>query len=155
MFTNESPLVSGFRNDRPQYNPQEMEMIMRQKWQNTVPIQTDPLSDFENEFAQCSLSIQKRIREDDEFRQAEAACDACIQHTIQQMVKPYIMQDMNTRMVFERMLANFRQSKDRYIKEEATATEQLQKIMQDEVVQQRIKELNRAPIPIMTEGGAS
>ena len=65
------------------------------------------------------------------------------------------MQDMNTRMVFERMLAIFRQSKDRYIKEEATATEQLQKIMQDEVVQQRIKELNRAPIPIMAEGGAS
>lgn len=155
MFTNESPLVSGFRNDRPQYNPQEMEMIMRQKWQNTIPVQTDPLSDFENEFAQCSLSIQKRIREDEEFRQAENACDICIQQTIQQIVKPYIMQDMNARMIFERMLAVFRQTKDRYIREEATATEQLQKIMQDEVVQQRIKELNQNPMPSNAEGGAS
>lgn len=46
-------------------------------------------------------------------------------------------------MAFERLLATFRNIKDRYIKEESDNMERLQKLMQDDVVKQRLAEIEK------------
>ena len=65
-----------------------------------------------------------------------------MQSMIEDIIRPQVMQTPEGRVSFEKMLATFRQVKDKYIKEENESMEVLQKVMQDEVVKRRIAELS-------------
>ena len=137
------------QNNTSSVSPQEWEYIQtmrRTGWdvnqqQNQVP-QSDPYIDFAGEFSKCSSSVQNRILNDPEFKSAMDECDRRIQSMVEDIVRPQVMQTSEGRIAFEKMLAVFRQTRDKYSKEEAANLEALQKVMQDEVVQKRIAELN-------------
>ena len=119
----------------------DMNQMPQMLQQNQVP-QSDPYLDFSNEFSRCSTSVQSKILNDPEFKSTMQECDRKIQSAIEDMVRPQVMQTPDGRISFERMLATFRQVKDKYIKEETENMEILQTFMQDEVVKKRIAELS-------------
>jgi hypothetical protein len=70
-------------------------------------------------------------------------CDKRIQAMVEDLIRPQLMQTPDGRIAFEKMLATFRQVRDKYSKEESDNLEALQMVMQDEVVKKRIAELNK------------
>ena len=159
-LSNLNPLImhknynQNFQNNSSNFSPQEWEYIQtmrRTGWDvNQQPqfqnqnqlIQSDPYSDFINEFSKCSLSVQNKILNDSDFKGAMTECDNRIQSMVEDIIRPQVMQTPEGRVSFEKMLAIFRQVKDKYVKEETENMEVLQKVMQDEVVKKRIAELN-------------
>lgn len=139
-------------NNFNSFSPQEWEYIQtmrRTGWQdpamqqqNNLP-QSDPYVDFENEFNKCSATVQKRVLDDPEFKSAMNNCDRLIQSAVETIVRPQVMQTQDGRMAFERMLATFRNVRDKYSQEEVKSMERFQQMMQDEVVQKRLAELER------------
>ena len=144
------------QQNNPGFSPQEWEYIQtmrRTGWdmnqqpqnqpqQNQVQ-QSDPYIDFSNEFSKCSSVVQNKILNDPEFKVTMNECDKRIQSMVEDIIRPQVMQTTDGRLAFERMLATFREVKDKYIKEENESFEALQKVMQDEVVKKRIAELNQ------------
>lgn len=118
-------------NQQPQINQQPPQQY-----------QSDPYIDFTNEFSKCSNTVQNRILNDPEFKSAIDECDKKIQSMVENIIRPQVMQTPDGRVSFERMLAVFRNVRDKYSKEESDSLETLQKLMQDEVVKKRIVELN-------------
>lgn len=136
----------------PNVSPQEWEYIQtmrRTGWdinqqpqtQNQIQ-QSDPYIDFANEFSKCSSLVRNKILNDPEFKSTMDECDRKIQAAIEDVIRPQVMQTSDGRMAFERMLAVFREVRDKYTKEETENFEALQRVMQDEVVKKRIAELN-------------
>jgi hypothetical protein len=121
------------------YDPYQMQQQVPQ--QNVA--QSDPYTDFESEFSKCSSSVQGRILNDAEFKQSMLECDKIIQATVERLVRPQVMQTQEGRVAFERLLATFRNIKDKYAKEEVENMERLQKLMQDDVVKQRLAEIEK------------
>ena len=158
-LSNLNPLVmprnfnqQSIQQTTPSVSPQEWEYIQtmrRTGWdmnqqpqiQNQIQ-QSDPYIDFAGEFSKCSSTVQNRIMSDPEFKSAMDECDRKIQAMIEDVIRPQVMQTSDGRMAFEKLLAIFRQVKDKYVKEESESLEALQKVMQDEVVKKRIAELN-------------
>lgn len=112
-----------------------------QQQQNQVQ-QSDPYVDFANEFSSCSPTVQNKILNDKEFKSTMDECDKRIQAMVEDIIRPQLMQTPEGRIAFEKMLATFRETRDKYVKEESESLEALQKVMQDEVVRKRIAELN-------------
>ena len=161
-LSSQNPLLGGFNNpsnNAPSGNvsPQEWEYIQQIRrtgyepnqsqqmsmQQQTMNNQSDPYSDFEAEFSKCSSTVQNKILNDGEFKQAMFECDRLIQATVEAMVRPQVMQTRDGRIAFERLLAIFRNIKDGYIKEENDNMERLQRLMQDDVVKKRLAELEK------------
>lgn len=161
-FTNPSPLIgspmygtlTAQQSVLPNVSPQEWEYIQQvrrtgydpnqiQQIQNNQQQvqQSDPYNDFETEFLKCSSLVQNRIMQDEEFRNVMAECDKHIQHMVEQIVRPQVMQTKDGRLAFEKLLAIFRERKDAYAKEEADNMEKFQKLMNDEVVRKRMAEM--------------
>jgi hypothetical protein len=139
----------------PSVSPQEWEYIQtmrRTGWdtnqqpqiqqQPQIP-QSDPYVDFVNEFSKCSSVVQNKILNDPEFKPTMDDCDKRIQAMVEDLIRPQLMQTPDGRIAFEKMLATFRQVRDKYSKEESDNLEALQMVMQDEVVKKRIAELNK------------
>lgn len=138
-------------------SPQEWEYVqmLRNSGWNTQQIpqpynqqnqvqKSDPYIDFTNEFSACSAIVKNKILKDPEFQVAMEECDKKIQSMIEDMIRPQLMQTPDGRLSFEKMLAKFRDVKEKYLKEENENFEALQKVMQDEVVKNRIAELNQS-----------
>lgn len=140
-----------FNKNVSNVSPQEWEYIQtmrRTGWQEPPnqqmqQQQSDPYSDFESEFNKCSSTVQNRILNDVEFKETMNNCDRLLQGAIEAMVRPQVIQTQEGRIAFEKMLATFRQLRDRYSQEEIKNMEKFQKIMQDEVVQKRLAELEK------------
>lgn len=161
-FTNPSPLIGSSmfgtlapqQSTLPNVSPQEWEYIQQirrtgydpnqlqqiQNNQQQIP-QSDPYNDFESEFLKCSSVVQNKIMQDEEFRNIMGECDKHIQHMVEQLIRPQVMQTKDGRLAFEKLLAIFRQRRDVYIKEEAENMEKFQKLMNDEVVRKRMAEI--------------
>lgn len=156
MFTNPSPLV--YPNTMSQQNsylnmnqnpnqfpanPKEMEMIMRQKWNESqqTPMQSDPYTQFQNEMYQCSPTVKNKIMNDDEYKQADYQCELLMKQALEEVLIPQLINTPNGRLAFERLAVITKNLKQRYIQEEVQANEQLQKLMSDEVVLNRLREL--------------
>ena len=114
-----------------------------QDQQAQQPVQSDPYTDFENEFVKCTSTVQNKVLNDKEFKNAMENCDKIIQSTVEAIVRPQVLQTSEGRMSFEKMLAIFRELKNKYSQEETQRMEEFQKIMQDEVVQKRLAELQK------------
>ena len=152
MFTNPSPLVypntmsqNSYLANQNQFptNPKEMEMIMRQKWNESqqTPMQSDPYTQFQNEMYQCSPTVKNKIMNDDEYRQADYQCELLMKQALEEVLIPQLVNTPNGRLAFERLSAITKNLKQKYIQEEVQANEQLQKLMNDEVVLNRLREL--------------
>lgn len=160
-LSNQNPLMNNFISSQnsnlnlPGNNvsPQEWEYIQQIRrtgydqnqvqQQNVANNQSDPYNDFETEFSKCSSTVQNKILNDSDFKQSMFECDKLIQATMESIIRPQVMQTRDGRMAFERLLATFRNIKDRYIKEESDNMERLQKLMQDDVVKQRLAEIEK------------
>lgn len=123
---------------RTGYDPNQLQQIQNNQQQIQ---QSDPYNDFETEFLKCSSMIQNRIMEDNEFKNIMLECDRHIQHMIEQLVRPQVMQTKDGRLSFEKLLAVFRQLRDKYAKEESDNIEKFHKLMNDEVVKKRMAEM--------------
>lgn len=152
MFTNPSPLVYPTGAPSQSHNPYltqaqsspEMEMIMRRKWnesQQQVPMQPDPYMQFQNEMSQCSPTVKNKIMNDSDYIQADNQCEALLKQAIEEAIIPQLINTPNGRVAFERLTAITRNLKQKYIQDEVIANEQLQALMKDEVVINRLKEL--------------
>ena len=113
---------------------------------NKISLQSDPYSDFELEFSRCSPVVQSKILNDPAFKQSMLECDNLIQATVESLVRPQVMQTRDGRIVFEKLLATFRNIKDSYAKEEADNMERIQRLMQDDVVKQRLAEIEKQSV---------
>lgn len=156
-FTQSQPM----QPQTPSVSPQDWEFVqtmrrsgwdygqqppqMQNQVQNQLP-QSDPYMDFSNEFSRCSSGVQNRILNDPEFKNSMEQCDRVMQGAIEDIIRPQIMQTPGGRMAFEKMLATFRNVRDKYIKEESENLEALQRVMQDEVVKQRMAELSQQKV---------
>ena len=103
---------------------------------------SDPYTDFEIEFQKCSNIIQNKILNDDEFKFSMNECDKQIQHMVEQIVRPQVLQTKEGRISFEKLLATFRNIRDRASVEETQNLEKIQQLMQDDVIQKRLMELS-------------
>ena len=159
-FLGQNPLLGNFGNIPSSTNnnsfgnnvsPQEWEYIQQirrtgydqNQMQQLNINQSDPYTDFETEFSKCSTAIQNKILNDSDFKQSMFECDKIMQATIERAIRPQVMQTTEGRVAFEKLLAVFRNIKDRYIKEEAENMEKLQKLMQDDVIKKRLAEIEK------------
>lgn len=157
----QNPLVGGFSQSgvskqNTGVSPQEWEYVQQLRrtgydpsqfmQQNQSAIQSDPYSDFELEFSKCSPVVQSKILNDPAFKQSMLECDNLIQATVESLVRPQVMQTRDGRIVFEKLLATFRNIKDSYAKEEADNMERIQRLMQDDVVKQRLAEIEKQSV---------
>lgn len=168
-FTNQSPLVGAsiFGNvntqatnpisSQPMVSPQEWEYVQQirrsgydpnqiqqiQQQMNQSMQQSDPYTDFENEFSKCSTIVQNNILNDKEFQAVMQDCDRQIQRLVEELVRPQVMQTKEGRLSFERLLAVFREQRDKYTREEASNMERLQKLMNDDVIRKRMMEMEQ------------
>lgn len=155
-FDSPSPLLSGLNNPQIRNNfnnvsPQEWEYIQQVRRTGYDPNQlksvqeqqniSDPYVDFQNEFNSCSVNIQQRILNDNEFKSVMYECDKQVQSMIENIVRPQVLQTKDGRIAFERLLATFRKLKDSYSNEEAENMKTINMLMQDEVVLKRLAEL--------------
>lgn len=163
-FTNQSPLVpqggvQSYSNNVPlpsqqQMSPEQWEYIQQIRRTGYDPSQgynpqfqmpqqqiSDPYTDFANEFKQCSPSVQASIMQDSEFVECMNECDRQIQATMEQLVRPQVMQTPQGRVAFEKMLATFRSARDKISKQEAKNMEKIHMMMNDDVIKQRIMEI--------------
>lgn len=155
----QNPLISGYNVPKaplPQVSPQEWEYVqqlkrtgydpnqLQQVQQQMQQIVSDPYVEFENEFSRCSPTIQNKILNDSEFKAAMAECDKQIQHAIEQIIRPQVLQTKEGSMSFERLLATFRNIRDKFSEEETQNLAKIQQLMQDDVIQKRLLELSKA-----------
>lgn len=157
-LSTQNPLISGINipnnSSFPNVSPQEWEYIQQVRRTGYDPNQlqqlqqginnSDPYVEFENEFARCSTNVQNRILNDIEFKQAMAECDKYVQHTIEQIIRPQVLQTKDGRMSFERLLATFRNIRDKLVDEESQNMAKIQQLMQDDVIQKRLAELSQS-----------
>lgn len=154
----QNPLISGYnipKTTLPQVSPQEWEYVqqlkrtgydpnqLQQVQQQMQQVVSDPYVEFENEFARCSPTVQNKILNDNEFKVAMAECDKQIQHAIEQIIRPQVLQTKEGSMSFERLLATFRSTRDRFAEEETQNLAKIQQLMQDDVIQKRLQELSK------------
>lgn len=128
-------------------NPQEVELMMRQKFnqnsfsQNNPNPQSDPYQEFQILMSSCPPNIKYKIMNNDEYIKCDQECEMLIKQAVEEAIIPQILNTPQGRVVFERFLGVAKKLKDKFSKEEVETAEQLQKLMQDEVVQKRLKEL--------------
>lgn len=103
--------------------------------------QSDPYTDFTNEFSGCSVVVRDKIMQDPDFNMAMKECDRQMQLMVENYVRPQVLQTKDGRIAFERLLAVFREIKDKYAREEAANMDRFQRLMNDSKIQQRIIEL--------------
>ena len=139
---------------RSGYDPSQIPNMQNQM--NQQMPQSDPYTDFENEFLKCSNVVQNRIMEDPEFKSVMNNCDSLIQRAVEQIVRPQVIQTQEGRISFEKLLATFRDVKVKYEKEETENMEKIQRLMNDEVVKKRMMELNNntPTSSVQSTGGA-
>lgn len=166
-FTNQSPLipqggVQSYSNNIPvppqqqQMSPEQWEYIQQIRRTGYDPTQgynpqfqipqqqqqmSDPYTDFANEFKQCSPSVQASIMQDQDFIDSMGECDRQIQAMMEQLVRPQVMQTPQGRVAFEKMLASFRDARDKISKQEAKNMEKIHMMMNDDVIKQRMMEI--------------
>lgn len=163
----QNPLISGYNVPKitmPNVSPQEWEVIQQirrtgydpnqlQQIQQGVTQQiNDPYVEFENEFSQCSPITQNKILNNEEFKTAMGECDRYIQHAIEQIIRPQVLQTKDGLMSFERLLATFRNIRDKISDEEGQNLAKIQALMQDEVIQKRLQELSGAKPEVTVDG---
>lgn len=128
-------------------NPQEVELMMRQKFnqnslpQNSMLPQSDPYQEFQMIMGSCPPNIRYKIMNNEEYVRCDQECELLIKQAVEEMIIPQILNTPQGRVTFEKFLGVAKKLKEKYSQEEVETAEQLQKLMQDEVVQQRLKEL--------------
>ncbi len=129
-------------------NPQEVELMMRQKFnqnslsQNNNFVQSDPYQEFQALMSSCSPNIKYKIMNNEEYIQCDNECEMLIKQAMEEAIIPQILLNPQGRLVFEKFLGVAKKLKDKYSKEEMDTAEQFQKLMQDEIVQKRLRELS-------------
>lgn len=128
-------------------NPQEVELMMRQKFNqssfspnNGIP-QSDPYQEFQILMSSCPPNIRYKIMNNDEYVKCDQECELLIKQAVEEAVIPQIINTPQGRIIFEKFLSIAKKLKEKYSQEEVETAEQLQKLMQDEVVQKRLKEI--------------
>ena len=159
MFNNPSPLVypSGnyrYGENRPSWsnqNPQEVELMMKQKFQqpnmqNQVQFQnyqTDPYLELQNELLNCSVTVRNKIISDREYQICDNECELLLKQAIEEIFVPQILNTPKGRVAMEKFVGVVKQLKEKYSQEEAQTNEQLQNLLNDEVVRQRMQQLSQ------------
>lgn len=149
----QNPLISGFnfpKTSSPSVSPQEWEYVQQLRRTGYDPSQiqqlqqpiNDPYIEFENEFSQCSNIVQNKILNNDDFKIAMSECDKHIQHMIEQIIRPQVLQTKEGLISFEKLLATFRNIRDKISEEDNQNLVKIQQLMQDEVIQKRLQELS-------------
>ena len=128
-------------------NPQEVELMMRQKFSqnnnaNNLANQSDPYQEFQMLMSSCSPNIKYKIMNNEEYIKCDQECELLIKQAIEEAIIPQILSLPQGRVAFEKFLGVARKLKDKYIQEEVETAEQFQKLMKDEIVQQRLRELS-------------
>lgn len=160
MFNNPSPLV--YSNGAPRYNndgrnqwnnqsPQEVELMMKQKFQQTfVPnqvqnqnYQSDPYLELQNELLNCSVSVRNKIINDKEYQLCDNECEILLKQAIEEIFVPQLLNTPKGRMAMERFVGVVKQLKEKYSQEEVQTNEQLQALLNDEVVRKRMQQLSQ------------
>ena len=101
MFNNPSPLIYSNGNyrygeNRSQWmnqNPQEVELMMKQKFQqplnqNNMQIpnyQTDPYLELQNELMNCSVTVRNKILSDSEYQLCDNECELLLKQAIEEV----------------------------------------------------------------------
>lgn len=159
MFNNPSPLVysnNNFRYNDNRYNqwsnqnPQEVELMMKQKFQQPMGqnsmqpqnYQLDPYLELQNELTNCSITVRNKIINDKEYKACDNECELLLKQTIEEVFIPQILNTPKGRIIMENFVGVVKQLKEKYSQEEAKTNEQLQTLLNDEVVQNRMRQLS-------------
>lgn len=159
MFNNPSPLIypSGsyrYNDAKPQWNnqnPQEVELMMKQKFQqplgqNTPPLQnyqSDPYTELQNELMNCSATVRHKIISDREYQACDNECELLLKQAVEEIFIPQILNTPRGRIAMEKFVGVVKQLKERYSQEEAQTNEQIQALLNDEVVRKRMQQLSK------------
>lgn len=156
MFNNPSPLIYSngnyrYNDSRSQWNgqnPQEVELMMKQKFQQpfnqnqTQQYQSDPYIELQNELLNCSVSIRNKIIGDREYQACDAECEILLKQAIEEVFVPQILNTPKGRLAMEKFVGVVKQLKEKYSQEEVQTNEQLQALLNDEVVRKRMEQLS-------------
>lgn len=150
MFSNPSP-IAGFSypsgsNGQQFINPREMEMVMKQKWNEPQQV-SNPYNDYIQELNSASPTVRNKILQTQEYNDIDAYCENLIKQAIYETIIPQLVNTQQGRNAFERLSFTTKKLKDYYTQEEVATNEQLQMLMKDEVVIKRLKELQKNESP--------
>lgn len=143
-------LSSNLSSNLSYNNPQEVELMMKQKFnqpyfQNQQGFQqnydTDPYLELQQILSSCTSTVKQRIMNDNNYKICDNECEQLIKQAIEEIMIPQVLMTSQGRMAFENFVGVVKKLKDKYSKEEIETTQKLQTLMQDEIVKKRLQEL--------------
>ena len=161
---NTSPLYG--RNDWRNFsnfqsvNPQEIELMMKQKfsqpyYQNQQMykngLENDPYFELQQILGSCSATVKQKIMSDKSYMLCDEECETLIKQMVEDIIIPQVIATPQGRIVFENFVGTVKKLKEKYYQEEIETTQKIQQLMQDEVVKQRLQELNQPRGSVPTE----
>lgn len=135
----------------PQSTPQEVELMMKQKFNQNVmqnqmyqqEYQNDSYSELQQTLMSCSPNIRQKIINDEEYQKCDRECENLIKQAVEEIIIPQLLVTAQGRLAFERICGIAKRLKEKYCQEEYETNQKLQILMQDDVVKKRLEELGQ------------
>lgn len=110
----------------------------------TAPPPSNPYNDYVNVINSCSDVTKEKILTDERFVSTYNQCEACLKEYLYAQVIPQVLDIQGGRMAFEQLYLVTQKLKEEYSQRDKQKEKQLELLMQDEVVLQRLQELQAA-----------
>ena len=143
-------LSSSLSSNLSYNNPQEVELMMKQKFNQPYfqaqqnyqkNYETDPYIELQQILGSCSSTVKQRIMNDNNYKACDNECEQLIKQAIEEIMIPQVLMTSQGRIAFEKFVGVVKKLKEKYSEEEVETTQKLQTLMQDEIVKKRLKEL--------------
>lgn len=126
---------------------QNLQQLQNQNYQQQMPQENDPYTEGTIQLAQCSDLVKQKIVGDSRYRQIDNEFENTIKQFLYANIIPQLLSNQQGRIAAERWCNCIKSLKQEYSQEEVALTQNMQMLLSDEVVQQRLRELQGQPQP--------
>ena len=100
--------------------------------------ENDPYFELQQILGSCSATVRQKIVSDSNYILCDEECETLIKQMVEDIIIPQVIATPQGRMAFENFVGTVKKLKDKYYQEEIETTQKIQKLMQDDVVKQRL-----------------
>lgn len=147
MFDHTNPIMTSAVTNRTGYQPTSQKLTLEQQYQDlsrqmqSQQVMADPYSEYQQVLGSCSDLTREKIAADPRYVQIYTECDNAIKQYLYAQCIPAIIQTQEGRIIFEKLCDITKRLKEDNAKQEADRDRVIEKLLQDELVQERLKEM--------------
>lgn len=143
----------------PQYPPNTTRLTLEQEYNRLInqmappQNQSNAYNDYLTTLNSCSDVTRNRILSDERFAAIYGQCELYLKEYLYAQALPYILETQQGRKAFEQLYVVTKSLKDEYNQRDMQKERQIELLMQDEIVLQRLQELqnNQSQVPAQSQ----